>query len=145
MAYVKQTWTDGSGGGTPVSAARLAVIEDGIEATAIVADAGAADATTALANAATAQGDATTALADAATAQVTADAGLPEATATAKGDLLVAQASADVIRVAVGTDGRALEADSSAPAGVAWGRLVTVAATAPAGPTTGDLWLKPKV
>jgi hypothetical protein len=28
--YVKQTWTDGSGGGTPTSAARLGVIEQGI-------------------------------------------------------------------------------------------------------------------
>ena len=30
IPYVKQTWTDGSGGGTPVSAARLGVIEEGI-------------------------------------------------------------------------------------------------------------------
>ena len=30
IPYVKQTWTDGSGGGTPISAARLGVIEEGI-------------------------------------------------------------------------------------------------------------------
>ena len=30
IPYVKQPWTDGSGGGTPVSAARLGVIEEGI-------------------------------------------------------------------------------------------------------------------
>lgn len=30
IPYVKQTWTDGSGGATPVSAARLAVMEQGI-------------------------------------------------------------------------------------------------------------------
>jgi hypothetical protein len=30
VPYVKQTWTDGSGGATPVSAARLGVIEEGI-------------------------------------------------------------------------------------------------------------------
>src|SRR6266498_153432 len=30
VPYVKQTWTDGSGGATPVSAARLGVIEQGI-------------------------------------------------------------------------------------------------------------------
>ena len=30
MTYSKQTWTDGSGGGTPLSAARLTVMEDGI-------------------------------------------------------------------------------------------------------------------
>jgi hypothetical protein len=28
--YVKQTWTDGSGGATPISAARLAVVEQGV-------------------------------------------------------------------------------------------------------------------
>lgn len=30
IPYTKQTWTDGAGGGTPVSAARLGVIEEGI-------------------------------------------------------------------------------------------------------------------
>lgn len=30
IPYTKQTWTDGSGGGTPVSAARLGVLEEGI-------------------------------------------------------------------------------------------------------------------
>jgi hypothetical protein len=32
MAYTKQTWADGESGGTPITAARLAHIEDGIEA-----------------------------------------------------------------------------------------------------------------
>src|SRR6266566_1841720 len=30
IPYVRQTWTDGSGGGTPISAARLAVMEEGL-------------------------------------------------------------------------------------------------------------------
>ena len=30
IPYVKQTWSDGSGGGTPISAARLGVLEEGI-------------------------------------------------------------------------------------------------------------------
>ena len=30
IPYVKQTWTDGSGGGTPISAARLGALEEGI-------------------------------------------------------------------------------------------------------------------
>jgi hypothetical protein len=30
IPYVRQTWTDGSGGGTPISAARLNVLEEGI-------------------------------------------------------------------------------------------------------------------
>jgi hypothetical protein len=38
MAYSKQTWVNGSGGGTPVSAARLGHIEDGVEAAALTAD-----------------------------------------------------------------------------------------------------------
>lgn len=42
MAYSKQTWADGPGGGTPITAARLAHIENGIEASASTAD----DATT---------------------------------------------------------------------------------------------------
>lgn len=32
MAYSKQTWDDGAAGGTPLSAARLTAMEDGIEA-----------------------------------------------------------------------------------------------------------------
>ncbi|WP_166905920.1 hypothetical protein [Mycobacterium sp. DL440] len=32
MAYSKQTWADGSGGGTPITAARLNHIEDGVAA-----------------------------------------------------------------------------------------------------------------
>lgn len=46
MAYVKQTWVDGSAGGTPISAARLGHIEDGIEAAADTADTAAADVST---------------------------------------------------------------------------------------------------
>lgn len=34
MAYTKQTWSNGSGGGTPTSAARFNYMEDGIEAAA---------------------------------------------------------------------------------------------------------------
>lgn len=39
MAYTKQTWTNGSAGGTPLSAARLQHLEDGLEDAANVADA----------------------------------------------------------------------------------------------------------
>lgn len=42
MSYDKQTWADGSGGGTPITAARLGHIEDGIEA---AHDLGTSDAT----------------------------------------------------------------------------------------------------
>lgn len=38
MSYSKQIWANGSGGGTPVSAARLQYIEDGLEVAAAAAD-----------------------------------------------------------------------------------------------------------
>jgi hypothetical protein len=38
LGYTPQTWTDGSGGGTPLSAARMAHIESGLDAAADVAD-----------------------------------------------------------------------------------------------------------
>lgn len=39
MAYTKQTWTNGAAGATPLSAARLGVIEDGVAAAHVTADA----------------------------------------------------------------------------------------------------------
>lgn len=38
MTYTKQTWTDGAAGGTPISAARLQYIENGLEAAAAPLD-----------------------------------------------------------------------------------------------------------
>ena len=57
----------------------------------------------------------------------TADAAIPETVVTAKGDLLVAQTSATVDNLAVGTNGYVLTADSTQTLGVAW--------SAPATPT----------
>ncbi len=45
---------------------------------------------------------------------------LARSTVTTKGDLLAATGSATIARVAVGTAGQALVADSTAAAGVAW-------------------------
>ena len=45
MAYVKQQWVDGYDGKTPVTAARLGHIEDGVEAAATTADSAAAGVT----------------------------------------------------------------------------------------------------
>lgn len=39
MSYAKQSWADGSAGGTPITAARLSYIEDGVAAVAATADA----------------------------------------------------------------------------------------------------------
>lgn len=38
MAYTKQTWADGSSGNTPITAARLQHVEDGLAAVGVVAD-----------------------------------------------------------------------------------------------------------
>lgn len=50
----------------------------------------------------------------------TADAAIPKSTVTTKGDLIAATASATVTRVAVGTNGQYLQADSTQAAGVKW-------------------------
>lgn len=67
-------------------------------------------------------------------------------TATTKGDLLVATASATVARHAVGTDGQVLVADSTQTNGVKWvapGIMVSVAASRPAasGTPVGTQWI----
>ena len=64
------------------------------------------------------------------TGVATADAAIPKSTVTAKGDLVAATASATVSRVAVGTNGQYLQADSTQATGVKWA-TVTVPDTDP--------------
>ncbi len=141
MAYVKEVWVDGSGGGTPIDADSLNHMEGGIETADV-------NATQALSDAAAAQSDATTALANAATAQSTADgavttanAALPETTIDAKGDLLVGSAADTAARLAVGADERLLTADSAEATGLKWGRKITADTVAPLSPAVGDIWI----
>jgi len=54
------------------------------------------------------------------TGVATADAAIPKSTVTTKGDLIAATASATVSRVAVGSNGQYLQADSTQAAGVKW-------------------------
>lgn len=142
MPYSKQTWNDSSSGGTPLSAARLNHMEDGISD----ADTAAASAQTTAAAAsstATAALSAANAAQTAATAaQATANTAIPLSTVTAAGDMIVGTGAGAVTRVPVLADSRMFEADSTNPAGVKWGRKITVSSTAPAGPRVGDLWLK---
>jgi hypothetical protein len=77
-----------------------------------------------------------TGVTNAATAQTTADAAVPKSTVTTKGDLIVASASATVARLALGTDGYVLTADSATGNGVKWaaaatGTVTSVTGTAP--------------
>ena len=51
--------------------------------------------------------------------------GLPSTISTAKGDLVAATAANTVTRLAVGTNGQVLKADSSAATGLAWGSITT--------------------
>ena len=50
----------------------------------------------------------------------TADAAIPKSTVTTKGDIIAATASATVTRVAAGTNGYILTADSAEAAGIKW-------------------------
>jgi hypothetical protein len=64
-------------------------------------------------------------------------------TIDAKGDLLVGTANDTLTRLAVGTNGYTLVADSATATGLNWvapGATVTVSATAPLTPGEGDLW-----
>lgn len=69
-----------------------------------------------------------------ANAQTQLDAKVAKSTATTKGDLLVAQGSADVVRLGLGSNGYVLTADSAQSTGVKW-------AAPPPNPSTtkGDL------
>jgi hypothetical protein len=73
MAYTKQTWTDSPATTTPISAARLGVIEQGIYDAHLAAGSAASAASTAASNAATAASAAATAAANASTAFDLAD------------------------------------------------------------------------
>jgi hypothetical protein len=77
--------------------------------------------------AAAAQGTANTAVSNAATAQsaanaaqTTANAAIPKSLLDAKGDLIAGSADDTAVRIAVGTNGQILEADSTKAAGVKW-------------------------
>lgn len=141
MAYSPKDWNDGSGGGTPIDAASLDNIENGIAATATVADAAAA-------LAASADADATQALADAAAAQatadaavVTADAALVAGIATTKGDIFVCTGPGVLVRLPVGDDGQVLICDSAEASGLRWGQKTTADTVAPLSPSVNDIWL----
>lgn len=142
MAYTKQSWSDSSSGGTPISAVRLNHMEDGIFATDAAAAAAQATANNAKSTADTAVTNANTAQTTAVAAQTTANTAVPLGVVQAPGDLIVGTASGAVGRLPALADQRVLEADSTDPLGLKWGRRITVATTAPTGARTGDLWLQ---
>ena len=84
-------------------------------------------ANTALTNAATAQTTANAAQATATAAQTTATAAVPKAAFTAAGDLIAGTGSGTYSKVAVGTNGYFLAAQSTATGGVLWTQTLPVA------------------
>lgn len=85
------TWVDGSGGGTPIVAAQLNRIEQGVES-----------------------------MDDRVTALEAGGSGISATLVDAKGDLIAATAADAVARLAVGTDGQVLKANSATATGLEW-------------------------
>jgi hypothetical protein len=129
MPYTKQTWEDAPSTDTPISAARLGVIEEGIETATEIAEAAQVDADAGVA----ASAAAATA---AANAQTTANAaGTAAATAQATANTKAAKADVQIV-VAHGTDPNV--ARPSGYASVRW-----VGTATPANKLEGDDWVNP--
>jgi hypothetical protein len=84
------------------------------------------------------------------TGVATADSAVQKSTATAKGDMLVATASATIARQPVGTNGQVLTADSTVTNGIKWssvsatpriGQVVTATTTSSTASTGGAGWV----
>lgn len=84
------------------------------------------------------------------TGVATADGAIQKSTATAKGDMLVATASATIARQPVGTNGQVLTADSTVTNGIKWssvsatpriGQVVTATTTSSTASTGGAGWV----
>ena len=73
---------------------------------------------------------------DGAWSTATDSGAVPKSTVTQKGDLIAATGSAAVTNVAVGSNGKALKADSTQSAGVGWDYAVPVAGDPKTGSTT---------
>lgn len=80
------------------------------------------------------------------------NSGISVNTIDAKGDLLVGTLADTVARLAVGTNGYVLRADSTTTTGLAWGSILTgtggdagdtiyAGSATPSSPTTGDIWI----
>jgi len=136
MAYTKQTWEDAPSTDTPISAARLGVMEEGIETAHELAEAAQADADAAQSTANSAGSVATAAASAAVTAQTTAN-NAATAAATAQTTANAKAAKTDVqITVAHGTDPNV--ARPSGYASVRW-----VGTATPANKVDGDDWVNP--
>jgi hypothetical protein len=104
------TWVDGSGGGTPIIAAQLNRIEQGIES----------------------MDDRVTALEGGVT-------GIPATTVDAKGDLIAATGADVVTRLAVGSNGQVLKANTATSTGLEWAAETSGGISATLVDAKGDL------
>ena len=143
MAYTKQNWANTTAGGTRINATRLNFMETGIDEAHNIAEASSAAITGAVNDAAAAQVTANQASADAAVALAAANASLGASVFTAKGVLIAGTGPAAAGAVTPGTTGQLLEYDAALTTGMKWGRKITVSATAPTSPATGDIWIEP--
>lgn len=150
--YNPFTWADGTGGGTPITAARLNTIEQGVESmddrvTALE------DAASITANIVNVKGDLIAATADNAVARLAAGtdgqvlkansatttglewaaesggSGIPATVVDAKGDLIAATAADTVSRLAAGSNGQVLKANSATSTGLEWSAEAGIAQT----------------
>lgn len=116
MAYAKQTWQNGTSGGTPINATRLNHMEDGIAAAADDAAQALAGVTNATAVAHTAAEDAAAAAASAASAAGTAStAASTVSTAASNASTALTNANRALTNAAT-ADGKAVTADNKATA-----------------------------
>ena len=68
------------------------------------------------------------------------DAQIPDALLTTKGDLIAATGASTPARLAVGTNGQVLTADSTAATGVKWSGGGSINAVYPSKPTSGSVY-----
>jgi hypothetical protein len=150
VAYSEQTWVNGAGGETPLSATRLNFMETGIDAAHDLVDDHIADTTSVHGIADTSVLATATTLATAVSdhsADTTSVHGITNTAnvmlvtlADAKGDLLVGTAADTIAKLTVGTNGYVLTAASGQTAGMEWAAPAAAPTAVTANTQTGTTY-----